>query len=149
MIQRDLTILLQPSTYILLELHIILISLIIYKPSNFDNLPSDLQHAIGSWHIIVLFVPVCNSLLHPFTASLACARLIFPFAPFSIYCDFFYYTYHVACQCWNLHPLAAIVADGSEGPCLFAIYLIVSSCRFEFCFFPLMSIVVASQSVRS
>ena len=33
---------LQPSTYILLELHIILISLIIYKPSNFDNLPSDL-----------------------------------------------------------------------------------------------------------
>jgi len=33
---------LQPSTYILLELHIILISLIIYKPSNFDNLLSDL-----------------------------------------------------------------------------------------------------------
>ena len=33
---------LQPSTYILLELHIILISLIIYKPLNFDNLPLDL-----------------------------------------------------------------------------------------------------------
>ena len=33
MIQRDLTILLQPPTYILLKLHIILISLIIYKPS--------------------------------------------------------------------------------------------------------------------
>ena len=58
---------LQPSTYILLELHIILISLIIYKPLNFDNLSSDLKHAIGSLNIIVLFIPVCNSLLHPFT----------------------------------------------------------------------------------
>ena len=66
MIQRDLIFILQQPTYILSELHIILLLLITFI---FDYLPSDLQHVIGSWYIIVLFVPVCNSLLYPFSIS--------------------------------------------------------------------------------
>ena len=37
---------------------------------NFDYLPSDLQHTIGSQHIIILFVPVCKTLLYLFSATL-------------------------------------------------------------------------------
>ena len=67
MIQRNLTFILQQPIYILLELYIILLLLITFI---FDYLPLDLQYAIGSWHIIVLFVPVYNSLLHSFTIFL-------------------------------------------------------------------------------
>jgi len=65
------------------------------------------------------------------------------YAAICIYHDFFHYAYHTACQCWNPHPLAAIVANESESPCLFTIYLIVSLHCFEFCFFPLMSIITS------
>ena len=47
-IQRDLTILLQPPTYILLELCIILISLIIYKPSTLIISPQTFSTQLGA-----------------------------------------------------------------------------------------------------
>ena len=74
MIQRDLMFISQQPTYILSELCIILLLLITFI---FDYLLLDLQHTIGSWHIIVLFVLVyvsfCTLSLLCFLPTIVCA----------------------------------------------------------------------------
>ena len=76
-IQRDLTILSQPPIYILLELHIILISLIIYKPSTLIIFPWTFSIQLGAgtslFYLSQCAIPFCtlstleiNHLLHVF-----------------------------------------------------------------------------------
>ena len=63
-IQRDLTILSQPPIYILLELHIIFISLIIYKPSTLIISPQTFSMQLGAGiSLFCLFqcaIPFCT-----------------------------------------------------------------------------------------
>ena len=70
MIQRDLTILSQPPTYILLELHIILISLIIYKPLTLIISPQIFSMQLGAgtslFYLSQYAIPFC-------TLSLLCS----------------------------------------------------------------------------
>ena len=99
-IQRDLTILSQPPIYILLELHIILISLIIYKPSTLIISSQTFSIQLGAG-ISLFCLPQC-------------AIPFYTLSPSSTTCVFLFFTNKDYYPCLDIQPNQALLSNAAQ-----------------------------------